>query len=203
MLCKRIKLTGNLQARHLWLGLTAVCALLAGGGVMASPADAATVTKEHVCKVIGDNNLNNGSPYQEAVVCTDLLQFGPDGNGNYYAESRTQGLCQTSTGTTVRCPGIIGFTEAARTSASGTVLTSVGWASCGVNAPQGLACPADSRLYATSGRTLAARCLPNVWAVSLGGIMATRIELPLPGGQLKIVRLLADFGTPHASIGDC
>ena len=72
---KRARLIGKLGARRLWVGLAAICALLAGSGVVASPAYAATVGKEHVCKVIGDDNPNNGSPYHEAVVCTDLLQY--------------------------------------------------------------------------------------------------------------------------------
>jgi hypothetical protein len=200
LLRKCIQLIRNSRARRLWAGLAVICALLAGSGVMASPAHAATVVKEHVCKVIGDDNPNNGSPYHEGVICTDLLQFGPDATGKYYAEARTEALCQTSTGTILQCADIIAFNEVAWNTSLGTFTDGPGKGACGAGFGYP-ACPAG-RLFFLGGQSDSARCLNNVWAVSLAGTAFTQTEIVLPGSG-KPVYLSTNYASPHASVGNC
>jgi hypothetical protein len=200
LLCKRIQLIRSSRARRLWAGLAVICALLAGSGVMASPAHAATVVKEHVCKVIGDDNPNNGSPYHQAVICTDLLQFGPDATGKYYAEGRTEALCQTSTGTILQCADIFVTTDVARATSSGTIIIEND-AACGAQEGH-VDCPAG-RFFFQTDPTPSATCLPNVWGVTVGnGTVFGGTYIKLPGSD-KVVYLSANFASPHASVGNC
>ena len=141
---------------------------------MASPAYAATVGKEHVCKVIGDDNPNNGSPYHEAVVCTDLLQYDA-GGGLFSAGSRIEAFCQTSTGITLRCAGIAADTEVAWAAA---VNNTVAWNGvCGAVLNRVFsACPAG-RFYVTVPDTIplpTGSCLRNVWRSAYGTDLKSR-----------------------------
>lgn len=214
MLSGRIRLIGNWRGKRLAASLATVLALLAGSGIMATPARASTTQAEHVCEVIGNDKAALGSADgAQAVVCTDL-QVIDNGNGTYYSQVRSEGYCQMiESGDIVQCANIWLVNETAYATAdpTGTVTEGPADIACG---HQYGACPASGNRFYLTGDVAPyispATCIANTWGVTLAqgddteynlnATVKTSIQLPVSD---ETFTLSANFATPHISAGNC
>jgi hypothetical protein len=191
----RKRLIGNWRPKRLTAGLAVVFALLIGGGVMAAPAMAATTTTvEHVCEQIGspDRYGNIG------IICSDLLKVD-NGNGTYTAEAQTEGVCENSHGAEEQCANVTLYNQAYFEADNTIFYGTEGYAVCGHQNGNCPAPPTRFTLTNTGGVPgNGATCIANAWAVTI----ADGTSIVLPGSGTPVYPS-GNFGTPHASIGNC
>ena len=179
---------------------SAFAMLICGGAVATAPAMAAVTTTgvEHVCKQIGPEDQFANI----AIVCTDLLKVD-NGDGTFYSLGQTEAFCENAAAAIVRCANIIVSNQTAYQSGITTFVSVPTFYECG-HAPNAL-CPAGR--YVVGANILPqdpASCIPNTWGVTLGSgegnSTVTTITLPQSD---KPVSLSGNYGSPHASIGNC
>jgi hypothetical protein len=153
-----------------------------------------TTTLEHACKVIGTDVDGN-----QAIICTDLLEFNY--GSTYETDGQTEGICENSSGTIVQCANITILPAAAWQSGITSYVSVPDVYECGHsygNCPSGRYIQ-DGEPIPTSG---AATCIANTWGVTAATWQGsvTAIELPESG---TVITLSANYGTSHASVGNC
>lgn len=201
MLTRFRGIIGSRPRARLAAGLAgAFTMLVCGGALAAAPAMASVTTTgvEHVCKQIGPEDQFANI----AIVCSDLLKVD-NGNGTFYSLAQTEAFCENDAAVVVRCANIIVSNETAYQSGITTFVSVPTFYECG-HAPNP-ACPAGR--YVVGANLLPqdpATCIPNTWGVTLGSgesnSTVTTIDLP---GSDRPVSLSGNYGTPHASIGNC
>lgn len=192
---------GSRARARLATGIAGAFAMLVcGGAVATAPAMAAVTTTgvEHVCKQIGpaDQFANI------AIVCSDLLKVD-NGNGTFFSLGQTEAFCENNAAVIVRCANIIVSNQTAYQSGITTFVSVPTFYECG-HAPNSL-CPAGRYIVQANRQPQdPASCISNTWGVTLGSgesnPTVTTINLPQSN---KAVSLSGNYGTPHASIGNC